>query len=121
MTCNNQYINPLGLEGDAEVDDEQEQGGDPTVSMGIGRRKKRSTVKRMLRNKRQEVPTEQGLSENVTVSGKESEGSTSENKVTSFSFSLELYIIRIQYCSQLRQCQMQRLWTLWLQQYTSGY
>ena len=68
MTCNNQYINPLGLEGDAEVDDEQEQGGDPTVSMGIGRRKKRSTVKRMLRNKRQEVPTEQGLSENVTQS-----------------------------------------------------
>ena len=67
MTCSNQYINALGLGGDADVDDEQEQGGDPTVSMGTGRRKKRSTVKRTLRNKRQEAPADQGLSENITL------------------------------------------------------
>ena len=41
---------------------------DPTVSMGSGRRKRRSTVKRILRNKRQDVPsTEQDLSQNITV------------------------------------------------------
>ena len=69
--CSNQYINPLNLEGDFS-DQGDEEGGDPTVDMGTGRRKKRSTVKRTLRNKRQEAPTEQGLSENVTlVSGQE--------------------------------------------------
>ena len=58
------YINPLGLEGDISGD--QEGGADPTVSMGSGRRKKRSTVKRAL-SKRQEVAQpEQELSENVT-------------------------------------------------------
>ena len=66
MTCNPQYINPLGLEGDAGINIEGRE--DPTVSMGSGRRKKRSTVKRTLRNKRQnEVPTEQDLSQNITV------------------------------------------------------
>ena len=67
MTCSNQYINPLGLGSDGNDSDEQEQGGDPTVGMGTGRRKKRSTVKRTLRNKRQEASTEQGMSENVTL------------------------------------------------------
>ena len=64
--CTNEYINPLNLEGEfiAEGD---EEGGDPTVTMGTGRRKRRSTVKRTLRNKRQETPTEQGLSENITL------------------------------------------------------
>ena len=66
MTCSNEYINPLSLEGDF-IDEGDEEGGDPTVGMGTGRRKKRSTVKRTLRNKRQEIPTEQGLSENITL------------------------------------------------------
>ena len=66
MTCSNEYINPLNLEGDF-IDEGDEEGGDPTADMGIGRRKKRSTVKRTLRNKRQEIPIEQGLSENVTL------------------------------------------------------
>ena len=67
MTCSNQYINPLQLVGDSI--DEGDEGGDPTVGMGTGRRKKRSTVKRTLRNKPQEslTPAEQGLSENVTL------------------------------------------------------
>ena len=66
MTCNPQYINPLGLVGDAGINIVGRE--DPTVSMGSGRRKKRSTVKRSLRNKRQNVlPTEQDLSQNITV------------------------------------------------------
>ena len=67
MTCSNQYINPLQLVGDSI--DEGDEGGDATVGMGTGRRKKRRTVKRTLRNKRQEAltPNEQGLSENVTL------------------------------------------------------
>ena len=48
--CSNQYINPLNLEGDFS-DQGDEEGGDPTVDMGTGRRKKRSTVTRTLRNK----------------------------------------------------------------------
>ena len=66
VTCSNEYINPLSLEGDF-IDEGDEEGGDPTVGMGTGRRKKRSTVKRTLRNKRQEIPIEQGLSENITL------------------------------------------------------
>ena len=70
MDCSasNQYINPLNLEGEF-IDEGDEEGGDPTVGMGTGRRKKRTTVKRTLRNKRQEslMPTEQGISENVTL------------------------------------------------------
>ena len=66
--CSNQYINPLNLEGDFS-DQGNEESGDPTVGMGTGRRKKRSTVKRTMRNKRQEAstPNEQGLSENITL------------------------------------------------------
>ena len=65
VTCTPQYINPLGLEGDITGD--QEGGGDPTVSMGTGRRKKRSTI-RITRRKRQEPMTEEvELSENVTL------------------------------------------------------
>ena len=68
MTCNNRYINPLDLEIDEDRTFEQEIGGDPTTEMGTGRRRKRSTVKRALRNKRQDsAPSEQGLSENVTL------------------------------------------------------
>ena len=68
MMCNNEYINPLNLEGDlSDQGDQEGPGGDPTVSMGTGRRKKRSTVKRTLRNKRQEAPIEQQLSENRTL------------------------------------------------------
>ena len=66
VTCSPQYINPLGLEGDLGGNVEGRE--DPTVSMGSGRRKRRSTVKRILRNKRQDVPsTEQDLSQNITV------------------------------------------------------
>ena len=67
MVCHDNYINPLPLEGDGSDEQSQQEGGDPTVGMGTGRRKKRSTVKRILRNKRQEAPTELGLSENVTL------------------------------------------------------
>ena len=64
VTCTPDYINPLGLQGDISGDQE---GGDPTVSMGTGRRKKRSTMKRVL-SKRQEVTVaEEELSENVTL------------------------------------------------------
>ena len=63
VTCDNQYINPLMLEDDVGNDPEGQEGGDPTVSMGSGRRRKRSTVKRTLRNKRQEAPSEQDLTE----------------------------------------------------------
>ena len=67
VVCQDNYINPLRLEGDGSDEENQQEGGDPTVGMGTGRRKKRSTVKRILRNKRQETPTEQGLSENITL------------------------------------------------------
>ena len=63
VVCQGNYINPLQLEGDGGDEENQQEGGDPTVGMGTGRRKKRSTVKRTLRNKRQETPTEQGLTE----------------------------------------------------------
>ena len=67
VTCTPEYINPEGLTVD--VGGDQEGGGDPTVSMGSGRRKRRSTIRRTLRNKRQEVvaPTDQELSQNVTL------------------------------------------------------
>ena len=63
--CTNEYINPLGLTTD-EVRNDQE--GDPTVSMGNGRRRKRrSTVKRTLR-KRQDVPSsDEAVSQNITL------------------------------------------------------
>ena len=67
MTCNTQYVNPLGLQGDITGDREGQEGGDPTVSMGSGRRRKRSTVKRTLRNKRQEAPAEQQETQNITL------------------------------------------------------
>ena len=63
VVCQGNYINPLQLEGDGGDEENQQEGGDPTVGMGTGRRKKRSTVKRTLRNKRQETPTEQDLTE----------------------------------------------------------
>ena len=63
VTCSSEFINPQNLAGDLG----DQEGGDPTVSMGTGRRKKRSTVKRTLRNKRQEAPTEQQISQNVTL------------------------------------------------------
>ena len=63
VICHDNYINPMKLGGDESDDQNQQEGGDPTVSMGTGRRKKRSTVKRTLRNKRQEAPTEQDLTE----------------------------------------------------------
>ena len=64
VTCNSEYINPLNLLGDVG---DQEGGVDPTVGMGTtGGRKKRDTVKRTLK-KRQEAPTEQELSQNVTL------------------------------------------------------
>ena len=64
MTCNSQYINPLNLVGDVG---DQEGSGGPTVGMGTtGGRKKRETVKRTLK-KRQEAPTDQELSQNVTL------------------------------------------------------
>ena len=66
VECTNEYINPLNLDGEF-VAEGDEEGGDPTVDMGTGRRKKRSTVKRTLRNKRQETPIEQEVSENVTL------------------------------------------------------
>ena len=64
MTCDGRYINPLGLIGDVGGDQE---GG--TMSMGSGRRKRRSTIKRTLRKKRQEdvSPDEQNSSENRTL------------------------------------------------------
>ena len=70
VTCTPQYINVLGLEGDITGD--QEGGGDPTVSMGNGgRRKKRSTIKRTLRTKRQEeTAVDQEVSENITLVSK---------------------------------------------------
>ena len=58
VMCQNNYVNPLQLEGDGSDVENQQEGGDPTVGMGTGRRKKRNTVKRTLRNKRQETPTE---------------------------------------------------------------
>ena len=58
VMCQNNYVNPLQLEGDGSDLENQQEGGDPTVGMGTGRRKKRNTVKRTLRNKRQETPTE---------------------------------------------------------------
>ena len=65
VMCTNEYINPLGLTTD-EVRNDQE--GDPTVSMGNGRRRKRrSTVKRTLR-KRQDVPSsDEAVSQNITL------------------------------------------------------
>ena len=58
VMCQNNFVNPLQLEGDGSDLENQQEGGDPTVGMGTGRRKKRNTVKRTLRNKRQETPTE---------------------------------------------------------------
>lgn len=63
VTCNGNYINPLMLEGDNN-DDENRERGDPTVSMGSGRRKKRSTVKRTLTKRQDASPAEQEFSEN---------------------------------------------------------
>ena len=61
MTCKSSYINPLKLKDDGEV----QESIDPTMNMGSGRRRKRSTtVKRKLR-KRQEVTPD--LSENRTL------------------------------------------------------
>ena len=59
------YINTLGLSGD--IGGDQEGGGDPTVSMGSGRRKKRSTMKRTLTKRQDVAPVEQEISENVTL------------------------------------------------------
>ena len=68
MICNNKYINPLKLEGDSLSDNQEgQEGADPTVSMGSGRRRKRSTVKRTLRNKRQEATAEQDLTEHRSL------------------------------------------------------
>ena len=67
VICNDKYINPLRLEGDLSDNQEGQEGGDPTVSMGSGRRRKRSTVKRTLRNKRQEAPAEQDLTEHRSL------------------------------------------------------
>ena len=58
VMCQNNFVNPLQLEGDGSDLENQQEGGDPTVGMGTGRRKKRNTVKRTLRNKRQETSTE---------------------------------------------------------------
>ena len=69
MTCNERYINPLNLALDSNNQGVGE-GSDPTVGIGSRRRKKRSTVKRTLRNKRQEPQVQQGLSENVTLVSK---------------------------------------------------
>ena len=64
VDCQNNFINPKELDGDGSDEEQnQQEGGDPTVSIGTGRRKKRNTVKRILRNKRQETPTEQDLTE----------------------------------------------------------
>ena len=107
VVCQDKYINPLRLEGDGSDEENQQEGGDPTVGMGTGRRKKRSTVKRTLRNKRQETPTEQGLSENVTlVSNLHKDVALMKKKLASLSPSLELHIIRIPYIDQLCQRQM---------------
>ena len=63
MICQGNYINPLQLEGDRSDEQNEQEGGDPTVRMGTGRRKKRSTVKRTLRNRQQEKTTEQDVTE----------------------------------------------------------
>ena len=64
VMCTNEYINPLGLTTD---EDRNDQEGDPTVSMGNGRRRKRSTVKRTLR-KRQDAPSsDETVSQNITL------------------------------------------------------
>ena len=63
VVCEDIFINPKQLEGDGSDEQNQQEGGDPTVSIGTGRRKKRNTVKRTLRNKRQQTPTEQDLTE----------------------------------------------------------
>ena len=64
VVCQDNFINPKQLDGDGSDEEQnQQEGGDPTVSIGTGRRKKRNTVKRTLRNKRQETPTEQDLTE----------------------------------------------------------
>ena len=62
VMCNANYINPLLLKGDNN-DDENQERGDPTVSMGSGRRKKRSTVKRTLTKRQDASPAGQKLSE----------------------------------------------------------
>ena len=66
VTCTNQYINPRELVVESDLNSDEER--DPTVNMGNGRRKKRSTVKRTLRNKRQDVApqVEKDMSENIT-------------------------------------------------------
>ena len=69
VICSERYVNPLGLESDLGVGDDDQEGQerDPTVSMGSGRRRKRSIVKRTLRNKRQEATAEHQLTENKTL------------------------------------------------------
>lgn len=68
--CSNEYINPSQLQGDESDEGNQQEGGDPTVGIGTGRRKRRNTIKRTLRNKRQEAsPSEQGLTEDRILVG----------------------------------------------------
>ena len=68
VACSKPYINPLGLESDSDVINDE--GTDPTVIMGNRRRRKRrNTVKRTLRDKRQEDVASQGHdpTEDVTL------------------------------------------------------
>ena len=67
VICDGRYINPKSLEGDLNDNQDSQESGDQTQPMGSRRRRKRSTIKRTLRNKRQDVgaPTKD-LSENIT-------------------------------------------------------
>lgn len=62
--CTNEYINPRGLTTD---EDRNNQEGDPTVSMGNGRRKRRSTVKRTLKKRQDVSSSDENVSQNVTL------------------------------------------------------
>ena len=67
VICNGRYINPKSLEGDLNDNQDSQEGGDQTQPMGSRRRRKRSTIKRTLRNKRQDVAApDKDLSENIT-------------------------------------------------------
>ena len=65
VMCTNEYINPRGLTTD---EDRNNQEGDPTVSMGNGRRRKRrSTVKRTLKKRQDVSSSDENVSQNVTL------------------------------------------------------
>ena len=64
VSCTTEYINPLHLQDDTGG---EQEGVDPTVGMGSGRRKRSSTVKRTLTKRQDNVAAKRELSDNVVL------------------------------------------------------